>query len=132
MATVRGERDMAVGNVVGSNLFNLLFVLGGAALVAPEAIQVPDVAMAFDFPVMLATSAACLPIFFSGHSIERWEGAVFLGYYVAYVAYLVLSSTHNAALPMFSSVMLSFVIPLTVITLVLITWRSFRSRQRPG
>lgn len=130
MATIRGERDIAVGNVVGSNLFNLLFVLGSAATVSPEAITVPEVAMAFDFPVMLAASAACLPIFFTGHSIERWEGGLFFLYYVAYVVYLVMSSTQNFALPIFHSVMFSFVIPLTVVTLVLITWREARSRRR--
>lgn len=128
MATVRGERDIAVGNVIGSNLFNMLFVLGSAASVSPEAIAVPEIAMAFDFPVMLACSAACLPIFFTGHSIERWEGGLFFGYYLAYVSYVVLSSTQNHALPIFRSVMLSFVIPLTVLTFVLITWRSFRRR----
>jgi cation:H+ antiporter len=130
MATLRGERDMAVGNVVGSNLFNLLFVLGSAAIVAPDAIAVPEAAMAFDFPVMLAASAACLPIFFIGHSIQRWEGAVFLAYYVAYVTYLVLSSTDSQALPMFSRVMLGFVIPLTVMTFLVFTWRYFRKRSK--
>lgn len=129
MATLRGERDIAVGNVVGSNLFNLLFVLGSAAAISPEAITVPDVAIAFDFPVMLVASVACLPIFFTGHSIERWEGALFFGYYVAYVTYVVLSSTQNYALPIFHSVMFSFVIPLSVVTFVLISWRSFRQRK---
>ncbi len=78
LAAVRGERDIAVGNIVGSCLFNLLCVLGLAALVAPQGIPIPDNALAFDFPVMIAVSLACLPIFFTGYCIERWEGLLFL------------------------------------------------------
>jgi cation:H+ antiporter len=80
----------------------------------------------FDLPVMVAVAAACLPIFFTGHRIARWEGALFFGYYVAYVAYLVLAAREHDALPAFSAVMLWFVIPLTGVTLAVVTWRSRR------
>src|SRR5690606_15726933 len=92
MAAFRGERDIAVGNIVGSNIFNLLCVLGLASLVSPQAIAVSPNALAFDFPVMIAVAIACLPIFFAGYTINRWEGLLFLSYYVAYTAYLVMSS----------------------------------------
>src|SRR5690606_40417225 len=59
-AGVRGERDIAVGNIVGSNIFNLLFVLGGAALIAPTGMVVPPAVLTFDMPVMLAVAIACL------------------------------------------------------------------------
>ena len=87
MAAFRGERDIAVGNIVGSNIFNLLCVLGLASLVSPQAIGVSSNALAFDFPVMIAVAVACLPIFFAGYCIKRWEGALFLAYYVAYTLY---------------------------------------------
>ncbi len=82
-ASLRGQRDIAVGNVVGSNIFNILCVLGISSLVAPSGIEVSDAALRFDIPIMLAVSLACLPIFFTGNMIARWEGCLFFGYYVA-------------------------------------------------
>jgi cation:H+ antiporter len=127
IAALRGERDIAVGNVVGSNIFNVLIVLGAAALVAPGGVPVAASVLRFDFPVMTAVAVACLPIFFTGHRIDRWEGALFLGYYVAYTLYLILAASGHDALPAYSSVMISFVLPLTVITLGVVAWRTRRS-----
>lgn len=79
--------------------------------------------LAFDIWVMLAVALACLPVFMTGHEIARWEGGVFLGYYVAYVAYLILAAQQHDALPIFSSVMMGFVVPLTVVTLVVVILR---------
>jgi cation:H+ antiporter len=124
VATVRGQRDIAIGNVVGSNIFNILGILGVAALVAPDGIAVAPSVLRFDLPVALATCVACLPVFFTGHKIARWEGVVFLGYYVAYAAYLALAAQQHDALPVFSTVMLWFVLPLTVVTLGVVTWRT--------
>ena len=129
VAAIRGQRDIAVGNVVGSNIFNLLSVLGLTALVAPMGLAVPEAALRFDFPVMLAVAIACLPIFFVGYTIQRWEGALFLGYYVAYTAYLILAATEHAALPVFSLAMMAFVVPLTVMTLGVVLWREIRRRR---
>lgn len=126
MASIRRERDIAVGNIIGSNIFNILAVLGAAAVVAPDGIAVSPAALDFDIPVMIAVAVACLPIFFSGQIIARWEAVVFLGYYLAYALYLMLSSTHHDMLPMFSSIMIIFVIPLTVLTLLIVTLRSIR------
>lgn len=131
IATIRGQRDLAVGNVVGSNIFNLLGVLGLTAVVSPTGIPVSPAAVNFDIPVMIATAVACLPIFFTGHSIQRWEGAVFLGYYVAYTAYLLLDAAGHDALADFRLAMLWVVIPLTVVTLAVVTMRHLRSRTAP-
>ena len=131
IATIRGQRDLAVGNVVGSNIFNLLGVLGLAAVISPTGIPVSPAAVNFDIPVMIATAVACLPIFFTGHSIQRWEGAVFLGYYVAYTVYLLLDAAGHDALPDFRLAMLWVVMPLTVVTLSVVTWRHLRSRAAP-
>ncbi|MFW6345071.1 MAG: sodium:calcium antiporter, partial [Halomonas sp.] len=126
VAVVRGDRQMAVGNVVGSNIFNLLAVLGCAALLAPAGVPVAPEALAFDLPVMLAVAFACLPIFLTGHTIARWEGGLFLGYYAAYYAFLSLAAMQHQALGPFSAVMLGFVVPLTVITLAVGAWRELR------
>lgn len=124
VASLRGERDIAVGNVVGSCIFNVLVVLGVSSIVAPAGIHVAPAALRFDLPVMLAVAVACLPIFFTGHLIARWEGFVFVGYYVAYLLYLILKSTQHQSLPYFSNVMVLFVLPLTVVTLGVVTWRA--------
>ena len=129
VAALRGERDIAVGNVVGSNLFNLLGIAGIAALVTPGGLEVAAALVRFDLPVMLAVAFACLPIFATGHRIVRWNGALFLGFYVAYVTYLILAATAHDALPAFSGAMLGFVLPLTVVTL-LVLW--VRHRRREG
>jgi cation:H+ antiporter len=130
IASIRGERDIAVGNVVGSNIFNILLVLGVAGVVGPDGVPVAPAALGFDLPVMLAVAVACLPIFFTGHRIDRWEGLLFLGYYVAYTAYLVLESAQHDALPIFSTVMSLFVLPLTAITLVTVGFRAWRQGRR--
>jgi cation:H+ antiporter len=117
IASIRGERDIAVGNVVGSNLFNILAVLGLASIVSPSGIPVAPSALNFDIPVMIAVAFACLPIFFTGHRIARWEGAIFLLYYGAYTVYLILNASAHDSLPAFSAMMLEFVLPLTALTL---------------
>jgi cation:H+ antiporter len=118
-AALKGERDIAVGNVVGSNTFNILGCLGVSGLVSGQlGLVVPASLLAFDIWVMLAVALACLPVFLTGREIARWEGGVFLSYYVAYVAYLILAAQQHDALAAFSTAMLSFVVPITVITLV--------------
>lgn len=129
IAAVRGERDIAVGNVVGSNLFNLMGVLGIASIVAPAGITVSPAVAGFDLPVMIAVAFACLPIFFTGGVISRREGALLLGYYIAYTLYLILAATQHDALSRFSGVMLYFVIPLTLLTIVTIAVQEMRHRQ---
>jgi cation:H+ antiporter len=129
-AAIKGERDIAVGNVVGSNTFNILGCLGLSGLVSGDMglVMAPSL-LAFDIWVMLAVALACLPVFMTGREIARWEGAVFLGYYVAYVAYLIMASQQHAALPAFSGVMMSFVVPITIVTLVV---AMFGSRSKPA
>lgn len=129
IASIRGERDIAVGNVVGSNIFNILSVLGLSSVVSPAGIEVAPAALVFDIPVMIGVALACLPIFFTGYIITRWNGAVFLFYYVAYTAYLILAAMQHDALDTFGAAMLFFVIPLTAITLLVFAIRYHRNRQ---
>ena len=128
VAALRGERDIAVGNAVGSSLFNLLAVLGLGGLLAPQAIAVAPAVLRFDLPVMLGISVACLPIFFIDHRISRGEGALLLAYYAAYTAYLVLQAEDHDAVPAFGRIMLAFVIPVTALALIILTVRAWRSR----
>lgn len=127
VAALRGERDIAVGNVVGSNLFNLLCVLGLTAVVAPGGLEVSVAALRFDIPVMIAVALACLPIFFTGYTIARWEGGLFLAYYVAYTVWLVLHATGSALQASYAAAMAGFVLPLTAVTLLVLAVRAWRS-----
>lgn len=124
VASLRGERDIAVGNVVGSSLFNILAVLGITASVAPTGIPVSDAVLSFDLPIMLAATIACLPIFFTGYRIDRWEGGVFLFYYGAYLTLLVLDAIDAEVLPMFELALIGFFIPLTLLTIMIASWRA--------
>ena len=133
VAGFRGQRDIAVGNVVGSNIFNLLLVLGVTSAVAPAGIEVSKTALHFDIPVMIAASLLLLPIFFTHYRIDRWEGVLFLGFYGAYTVHLFLNATGNTALERFDLVM-SFIIPITAIALIILTIRAFRNpgNKKPG
>ena len=91
VAAFRGERDIAIGNVVGSNIFNLLFVLGSTALALP--VPLGAEAMRVSIPVMIGAALICLPIFFTDYLIKRWEGALFVLLYVTYTLYLILSAS---------------------------------------
>ena len=122
VASLRGERDIAVGNVVGSNIFNILAVLGLTALVAPTGLPVPPVALTFDLPVMLAVAVSCLLIFMAGYRINRWEGLLFLGYYGVYLLFLVLTAIDHDSRLLLSQAMLWFALPLTVLTLGISLW----------
>ena len=126
LAAVRGQRDIAVGNVVGSNIFNLLAVLGLGSAVAPGGVPVARAALTFYLLVMIAVAVACLPIFFTAHRISRWEGWLFLAYYGAYVGYLILASTAHDALPAMSAVLGWFALPLTAVTLAVLAVRAAR------
>ena len=129
MASIRGERDIAVGNVLGSNIFNILAVLGMAGMLSPNGVAVSEAAIEFNIPVAIAVSFACLPIFASGNRIDRWEGLLFTFYYVAYTVYLILDATNNESLPIYTVVMLGFVIPLTVLTLAIVAVRTRKTRS---
>ena len=92
VAVLRGQRDIAVGNIVGSNIFNLLAILGVASVVEAGGVAVDAAALGFDLPVMVIVAALCLPVFLSGATISRAEGALLAAGYATYVVYLGLES----------------------------------------
>ncbi|VEH43048.1 Uncharacterised protein [Kocuria rosea] len=89
--------------------------------------------MALDIPVMPAAVVALLPNAFTGFAVARWEGGLFLLLYFAYTGYVLLTATEHDALEGFSSVMVSFVLPLVVMTLVAVSAHELgRRRERRG
>ncbi|MBS7546656.1 calcium/sodium antiporter [Dietzia massiliensis] len=130
VAAIRGERDLAIGNIVGSNMFNIGAVLGMTSLITP--IGVAPGAIRFDLPIMLAVSMALLPIVFTGMAIKRWEGLLFAGFYAAYVAYVVLQAADHDALDPFSAAMLWFVIPVTALWLIVLATYELGVRRGRG
>ena len=132
VAAIRREADISVGNVVGSNIVNIMLGLGVCGAFSADGAPVSAAAVRFDIPVMTAVAFACLPIFVTGFRIDRWEGFVMLGYYVAYVAYLVLGATEHDALPAFSAAMMWFVMPLTLLTVAVVIARGRRIPPNAG
>jgi cation:H+ antiporter len=98
VAALKGERDIAVGNVVGSNIFNLMCVAGITGLVVPGGIPVGEMAIARDLPVMVLVAMACLPLFLVGNGVERWEGMILIAFYALYACFLVAMAQSNETL----------------------------------
>jgi len=126
VASFRGQRDIAVGNIVGSNLFNILCVLGLTAVVSPVRVTVSAEALGFHIPVMVAVTVICLPIFLTGSVIRRWEGGLFFAYYVAYMTYIVLDATQPEFAARVAHPVLYGVIPLTLFALGLSFYQGIR------
>ena len=129
LAAARGQRDLAVGNAIGSNLFNILAVLGVTAAVSPNALDVPQGALSLDIPVMIAVAIACLPIFATGYVLVRWEGIMFLAFYAAYLGWLVLDATDHDVKDEYALGIVGFVLPLSVVTLIVVWVRERRARD---
>ncbi len=124
LAAWRGERDLAVGNIVGSNIFNILSVLGIAATVAPSGVSVAPAALQFDLPVMLAVALALLPLAATGARITREEGAFFLLWYAGYLWFLVEAARGRPELPGLRTMLIWGLPALCLLTLGFDRWRS--------
>lgn len=129
IAAWRGENDIAVGNVVGSNMMNLLLILGVSASLAPGGLAVPAAVLAFDFPVCLAASVACLPIFWAGHRVERAEGGLFVVAYASYLAVLVFDAIGSPLVGPARNVLFFGVGPAS---LCVVGWSFWRAHRMPG
>lgn len=123
----KGQADIGLGNVVGSNVFNLLACLGAAAAAGETGLAVPAEVVAREGWIMLAATAVCLPMFFTGHRISRIEGACLLGAYVLYATTAVLRATESASLAAVELIAATVVMPLAMLLLV-IDWRKDRRR----
>jgi cation:H+ antiporter len=132
VAALKGERDIAVGNVVGSNIFNILTVLGISSIVAPAGVGVAKAALDFDILVMIAVAIACFPVFFHGYKIGRMSGFFFLAFYVAYVVYLILGAQGHAGFAGYRQLMVFYVAPATALVLAILLVSAFRKRKNPA
>ncbi len=126
VAALKGERDIAVGNVVGSNIFNIVTVLGLSSIIAPAGIAVSATALEFDMPFMIAIAFAALPIFFCGYRIGRVSGFFFLAYYGAYLLYLILGSTGHELFGAYRHALIYYVLPVTALALLVVLARAIR------
>jgi len=130
VAAYRGKADLAIGNVVGSNLLNQLVILGLCALASGrDGLSVDPVMLSRDFPVMVLTTLACLPIFWSGGVINRLEGWLLLGAYGLYLVEQILSSTAAPGADQFRLFVLVAVLPLVMVFLIWSTLRWMQQRK---
>ncbi|MCB1181330.1 MAG: calcium/sodium antiporter [Chlamydiia bacterium] len=127
-ATFKGEGDLVIGNIIGSNIINILAVLGFSALFSFHGLPVSPQALHFDLPVMTGVAMATFPIFLTQHKIDRWEGIIFLIYYIAYMTSLFLQLTNNTYYPLFKWSLFGFLLPLTLLTLMIGLYRHFLRR----
>nr|WP_238486296.1 calcium/sodium antiporter [Motilimonas eburnea] len=129
VATVKGQRDIAVGNVIGSNVFNLLAVLGVAGVIAPEGLAANAQLVSLDLPIMLGVALLCAPLFFTGATLSRAEGATFFLLYLLYTSYLIgvaLSLNYTASL---ANMTLYGVLPVTLALVLFSLQRDLRQQS---
>jgi cation:H+ antiporter len=97
IAAKRGESDLSVGNIVGSNILNVFAILGASSVVSGTGLSVPVEANQFDIPLMILVSAACVPLFWTHSKITRLDSFILISGYVLYTAYLILGSTEGTS-----------------------------------
>lgn len=119
MAAVRGEKDLAVGSIIGSNILNILSVIGISGLFI-SGIPVQDSLIHVDLIVLLGISVLCAPFFYSGKIISRTEGAVLFSGYLLYLTYLYLDSIQSSMLEGFADILFYGVIPLVIVYAIVV------------
>lgn len=125
-AARKGKADIAVANVMGSNLYNMLLTLGLTLVIAPNILAVSEDAITLDLPFMVAVSIACIPIFIAGFNLTRMDGSIFLIYYTTYLTYLVLDALGSPIVEAMQTIMMFAVIPATILYMI---WRIFQYRK---
>ncbi|MBX3414328.1 MAG: calcium/sodium antiporter [Pirellulales bacterium] len=89
VATIKNERDIAVGNLLGSSIYNILVILAITCLASPQPIPVEPQLLFFDIPIMAAVALLCIPVFITGRSVSRFEGGMFVTIYLLYMVALL-------------------------------------------
>ena len=125
-AARKGNADIAVANVMGSNLYNILLTLGLTLVIAPGILPVSADAIKLDLPFMVAVSIACIPVFIAGFNLTRTDGILFLTYYAGYLAYLVMSTLGSSFISTFHIVFYWAVLPVTGVYII---WRIYTYRR---
>jgi cation:H+ antiporter len=93
VSTLRRERDIAIGNLLGSSIYNILLILGVTALVPAHGLLLPDSLVRIDIPIMVAVALVCVPIFISGRRVSRAEGGAMVAAYLIYLGFLLAAQT---------------------------------------
>jgi cation:H+ antiporter len=89
-STIRGDRDIAVGNLLGSSIYNVAVVLGITVMTAPAEVHIPDAVVAADLLVLAVVALITVPVLLSGQRISRLEGGAFVAAYLSYLVWLIL------------------------------------------
>jgi cation:H+ antiporter len=97
-AALRRHADVAIGNVLGSNLFNILGIMGVVAIAAPEPVAVPTAFLRFDLLVMLVSAVLLAVLAFRGGAVSRPMGACFVSAYAIYLVALFASAPHRTGM----------------------------------
>jgi len=118
-AALRGQRDMAIGGAVGSNIFNIALCLGIAGMVAPAGLEAPAQLLAFDIRVMIAASIVLLPLIITEYTVSRKEGVLLLFWCAVYLIWTVLAITGSLFLPQFSRLVMFGLLPASIIFLAI-------------
>ncbi len=92
-STIRGERDIAIGNLLGSSVYNILLILGVTVVASGHVLELEPDLVRIDIPLMALVALACIPIFLSGRRVGRGEGGAMVVAYLAYLTFLVLTQT---------------------------------------
>lgn len=129
MACLKGERDLAVGNVIGSCTFNILAVLGLSAMLSPSGITVSQEVLSIDLPILFLVSVGCLPLLFTNHILSRSEGVLFVGYYSLYTVYLINYEMQSPLVQWISTSFWLGLLPLTALFIFIFSFRYFRQTQ---
>lgn len=129
VATIRGERDIAVGNVVGSNIFNILCVLGLSGLISPMPLVAGEQLGSIDIPIMLGVALLCVPLFFVGAILNRVDGFLFLVLYIAYVWFLITKALSLGYLPTLQNSILYGLFPLVILYVIISLLHDLRRRS---
>ena len=101
IATIKDERGLAFGNLVGSSTLNLTIILGAALLFSPIPVPVDPKLIFFSIPFMVLVGVACIPVFITGKQITRIEGGLFVVAYLVYLGLTIALAQGYVPLPAF-------------------------------
>ncbi len=130
VASIRGQTDLAIGNVVGSSLLNQLLVLGSCAVASGnKGLNVESILINRDFPIMVLTALACMPIFWTKGKISRTEGGILMMLYILYITDQVLPHAQPLLQSQYRFIVIFLVIPLIILFIFFKTIRYWRKMK---
>ncbi len=128
-AAMKGERDIAVGNIIGSNILNIFVVLGVSSAIAKNGILVGPEALSFNYPFLILSSLLIYPIFVTDSEISRSDGLLLVFIYSFYTIYLILEAKGSPSLEYFKNIIFYFVAP-AILSIVIIKYFLFMKKAK--